>query len=169
MEFQLSRLRAGEWVIGVASLALLAILFVLPWYGLPSTYVHSASALGAASSFSGWESLSIWRYFILLLGLGGLACWYLQGRCLAPALPVCAVVLETSLGIVVVIGLYIRLIFLGPPVALAHPDVAAFVGLVLAIAIVVGGYLSLRQDQAPRPGRVVAIERLRVAPPARGS
>lgn len=169
MEFQLSRLRAGEWAIGLASLALLVLLFLLPWYGLPGTYTHSASALGAATSFNGWESLTVGRYLILLLGLGGLACWYLQGRCLAPALPVCAVVLETALGIVVVIGLYIRLIFLGPPVALAHPDPVAFIGLVLAIAVVVGGYISMRQDQAPRPGRVVSIERLRVAPPGRGS
>jgi hypothetical protein len=168
VEFQFSRLRSGEWVMGVAALALLVLLFVVPWYGLPSTYARSAAALGAASSFSGWESLTILRYLILALGLGGLACWYLQGRCLAPALPICAVVLETALGIVVVIGLYIRLIFLGPPVAVAHPEPVAFVCLALSIAVVVGCYMSMRQERAPAPGRVVAIEKLRVAPPARG-
>lgn len=168
MEFQLSRLRAGEWMIGVSALALLVLLFVVPWYGLPSTYTRSAAALGAATSFSGWESLTILRYLILLLGLGGLACWYLQGRCLAPALPVCAAVLEAALGIVVVVGLYIRLIFLGPPVPVAFPEPVAFVCLALAIAVVVGCYISMRQEQAPAPGQVVAIEKLRVAPPASG-
>jgi hypothetical protein len=97
VSFRLSRLRAGEWLIGVASLALLVILFVVPWFGLPATYAHAAASLGAASSFSGWESLTVIRWLILVLGLGGLLCWYLQARCLAPALPVCAVVLETAL------------------------------------------------------------------------
>lgn len=165
MDFQLSRLRAGEWVIGVASLALVVILFVVPWYGLPGTYTHSAASLGAASSFSGWESLTVLRYPILLLGLGGLICWYVQGRCLAPALPVSAVVLETALGVVVLIGLYYRVIIVGPAVPVAHNDPAAFVGLALSVAVVVGGYLSLRADQAPAPGQVVPVEGLRVGPP----
>ena len=168
MEFRLSRLRLGEWLIGISALALLIILFVVPWYGLPSTYARAAAAVGAASSFSGWESLSVLRWLIVSLGLGGLACWYLQARCLAPALPVCATVLETALGVVVVIGLYCRVIILGPPVAVAHFLPAAFVGLALAIAVVVGGYISLRQDQAPAPGSVVAIEQLKV-PPAAGA
>lgn len=166
MEFRLSRLRAEEWVIGVASLAVLVLLFVVPWYGLPGTYTRSASALGAASSFSGWESLTVLRYLILLLGLGGLLCWYLQARCPAPALPVCAVVLETALGIVTAIGLYYRLIFAGPPVAVAHPDPAAFVELALCLAVVGGGYMSLRRDQAPAPGSTAPIETLSISPRA---
>ncbi len=166
-DFQLSRLRRGEWVLGVSSLALVVILFVVPWYGLPSTYTHTASTLGAASSFSGWESLTVLRYLILLLGLGGVTCWYLQARCLAPALPICAVVLETALGVVVLVGLYYRVIIAGPAVSVTHNDPAAFVGLALSIAVVVGCYLSLREDDAPVPGSGVAIEELRL-PPASG-
>ncbi len=166
MSFRLSRLRAGEWLMGVASLALLVILFVVPWFGLPATYAHAAASLGAASSFSGWESLTVIRYLILVLGLGGLLCWYLQARCVAPALPVSATVLETALAVVVVIALYYRVIISGPVVPVTHDDPAAFVGLALAVAILVGGYLSLRQDQAPPPGSVVEMERLSVAPPS---
>jgi len=167
MEFQLSRLRAGEWLIGLASLALLVILFVVPWYGLPSSYAHAAASLGAATSFSGWESLSVLRWLILILGVWGLACWYLQARCLAPALPVCAVVLETAFGVVVVAGLYYRVIISGPAVPVTHPLPAAFIGLGLAVAVVVGGYISMRQDQAPAPGTVGEIERLQAPPSAR--
>ena len=160
MTFRLSRLRAGEWLIGGASLVLLVILFVVPWFGLPAPYAHAAASLGAASSFSGWESLSVLRWLIVLLGLGGLLCWYLQGRCVAPALPVSAVVLETALSIVVVAGLYYRVIIAGPVVPVAHDDPAAFVGLALAVGVMVGGYLSLREDQAPAPGSVVEVERV---------
>jgi hypothetical protein len=165
VSFRLSRLRAGEWLIGVASLALLVILFVVPWFGLPAPYAHAAASLGAASSFSGWESLTVIRWLILVLGLGGLLCWYLQARCLAPALPVCAVVLETALSIVVVAGLYYRVIIAGPAVSVAHDDPAAFVGLALAMAVLVGGYLSLREDRAPAPGSVVEVDRVRLSPP----
>lgn len=167
MGFRLSRLRAGEWLIGLSSLALLVILFVVPWFGLPSAYAHAAASLGAASSFSGWESLSVIRWLILVLGLGGLLCWYLQGRCLAPALPICAVVLESALAVVTVIALYYRVIIAGPVVAVAHDDPAAFVGLALAVAILAGTFVSMRQDQAPSPGSVVEIERLSVAPSRR--
>jgi hypothetical protein len=165
MTFKLSRLRAGEWVIGVAALALLVILFVVPWFGLPAPYAHAAARLGAASSFSGWESMSVIRWLVLALGLGGMLCWYLQGRCLAPALPVCAVVLESALALVTVAGLYYRVIIAGPVLPLAHDDPAAFVGLALAVAVLIGCYVSLRQDQAPAPGSVVETERLKLAPP----
>lgn len=165
MTFKLSRLRAAEWVIGLAALALLVILFVVPWFGLPATYARAAAHLGAASSFSGWESMSVIRWLVLLVGLGGMLCWYLQGRCLAPALPVCAVVLESALALVTVAGLYYRVIIAGPVLPVAHDDPAAFVGLALAAAVLVGCYLSLRQDQAPAPGSVVEIEQLKLAPP----
>ncbi|HET9719055.1 MAG TPA: hypothetical protein VFP55_03165 [Solirubrobacteraceae bacterium] len=165
MSFKLSRLRAGEWVIGGSALALLVILFVVPWFGLPATYARAAAHLGAASSFSGWESMSVIRWFVLLLGLGGMLCWYLQGRCLAPALPVCAVLLESALALAAVAGLYYRVIIAGPVVPVAHDDPAAFAGLALAVAVLAGCYVSLRADQAPTAGSVVEIERLRVAPP----
>jgi hypothetical protein len=167
VSFRLTRLRAGEWLIGSASLVLLVLMFVVPWFGLPATYAHAAASLGAASSFSGWESLEVLRWLILVLGLGGLLCWYLQARCLAPALPVCAVVLETALAIFVVAGLYYRVIIAGPVVPVAHDDPAAFVGLALAVGVLVGGYLSLRQDQAPPPGSVAEIERIPLTPAGR--
>ena len=165
MSFRLSRLRAGEWLIGSAALVLLVILFVVPWFGLPATYAHAAASLGAATSFSGWESLTVIRYLIVILGLGGLLCWYLQARCLAPALPVCAVVLETALAVATVVALYYRVIIAGPVLPVTHDDPAAFVGLALAVGILVGGYVSLREDQAPPPGSVVELERLSVARP----
>jgi hypothetical protein len=65
----------------------------------------------------------------------------------------------------VVAGLYYRVIIAGPAVSVAHDDPAAFVGLALAAVVLVGGYLSLREDQAPALGSVVEVDRVRLSPP----
>ncbi len=164
MGFELSRIRKGEWIVGVASLALLIMLFAVPWYGFPAAYSHAAATLGAPYHFSGWESLTVLRFPILLLGLGGVLAWYLQGRCLAPALPVCAIVLETALGLIVTVWLYFRTLISLPGAHLAEAKPGAFVALTLAVAVLVGGYLSLREDGAPAPGSVMPTETLGLAP-----
>jgi hypothetical protein len=159
----LSRVRAGEWLIGLAALALLVILFALPWYGFESVYAHNAAALGQRVQFSGWQSLAVIRVLVLILVAGGLTAFYLQARCVAPAIPVCAVVLETAFGLVVVVALVYRVLINIPNVHLLQADYGAYIALALAVAIVVGGYISMRQDRAPAPGTVVPIEYLRVA------
>lgn len=168
MSFELARLRRPEWVIGVASLILLVILFTLPWYGFGGQYAHSAAALGAHVSFSGWESLPVLRWLIVVLAVGGLIAWYLQARCEPPALPVCAVVLETALALVVSAGLVYRVLIELPNADLVQTRPAGYAGLVLALAILWAGYRSLRDDQAPEPGTSVHIETLRISPRAGG-
>ena len=57
MDFQLSRLRRGEMIAGVAAAVLLVLLFALPWYGLGGRLGGTASALGASTSINGWHGL----------------------------------------------------------------------------------------------------------------
>lgn len=161
--FSLSRLRGGEWMMGLAALALLVILFALPWYGFESVYAHNAAALGQKVHFSGWQSLSVIRVLVLILVAGAFAAFYLQARCAAPAIPVCAVVLETAFGLVVVAALIDRVLVNVPNVHLLQAEYGGYIALALAVAIVVGGYISMRQEGAPTPGTAVPIEYLRVA------
>jgi len=152
---KLSRVRAPEWVIGVASAAMLVVLFATPWYG----YDHRVHE-------SGWQALAILGPFALLVGVLGVAVPLLQATRRAPALPVSATAFELLFSLLLSIALVVR-------VLIAHPGGAidarygAYLGLGLAVAVLVGCYGSLRTDGiAPEDGSE-EIEVVRLADLAR--
>jgi hypothetical protein len=74
-----------------------------------------------------------------LVGVLGIAAWLLQASQGAPALPVTAAVVELALGMILVIGLIIR-------VVTDPPGLGGYLGLVLAFLVVLAAYASLRRD-----------------------
>jgi len=134
MSFHAARLRAPEWALGIASLALLVVLFALHWYG------------GA----NGWQSLTVLGPLTALVAVLGLAVWALQATQSAPALPVVLVVVELALGLILVVALIVR-------VAIDPPKLGAYLGLVLAVLVELAAYASLRHDgvaEADAPRRI---------------
>jgi hypothetical protein len=123
VSFHPARLRPPEWALGGTSLALLVAVFALHWYG------------GA----NGWQSLTVLGPFAALVGVLGIAAWLLQASQGAPALPVTAAVVELALGIILVIGLIIR-------VVTDPPRLGGYLGLVLAFLVALAAYASLRRD-----------------------
>lgn len=162
MSFDLRRLRGGEWIVGVASLALLVILFTLPWYGLSGPFSHTAATLGLKVTADGWQSLSNVRFLILVVGIGGVAVWWLQATHAAPALPVSAVVLELTLAFVLLIALIRRVLLDVPGNGLIDARSGAYASLALSAAILIGGYVSLRQDGSAADDAPDRIEILRL-------
>ncbi len=148
---RLSRLRTAEWIVGVAALALLVVRFALPWFGVSGRLAATASEYGGEVQENGWNSLGVLGPLAVLVGVLGVAAWLLQATRAAPALPVSAVMIELPLSLALTLGLLIR-------VLLDHPQViagagrattakpAAYAELVLAVAVLVGAYLSLRTD-----------------------
>ncbi|MDQ6605993.1 MAG: hypothetical protein M3Z06_05515 [Actinomycetota bacterium] len=155
MEFDRSRLRPGEWIVGAGSLVLLASTFLLNWYALSGPLARTASKfLGLSTSVNGWHALSSLRWLIVLTGLAGLGVFYIQASRRAPALPVSSTMIVTVLGLLTSIALFYRVVIDEPG---GYSDIqlrfGAFAGLLSAIAIVVGGYRSLREDGiAPADG-----------------
>ena len=171
MKFEARRLRVGEWIVGVAALILLVVLFVLPWYGFTGVYSTNAAALGVKVTYNGWHSLTIIRFVVILVALGGLASWWLQATRPAPALPVCAIALTTALDLVLFLALYFRVLITPPGnTTFIGSKVGAFVGLGISAVLLVGGYVSLRQDGIAAEDAPASIETLRLAhrSPARG-
>jgi hypothetical protein len=132
-----SRLRRGEVIVGVSSALLLAFMFALPWYGRG----------GAATSLNAWHSLSGLRWLILLTVVAGLGLVFLQLTRRAPALPVTMSVIVMLLGGIIALALIYRvLINLPGPDGVLDAKIGAFLGLIAAWAIAVGGFLSTRQE-----------------------
>ena len=163
MSFRPSRVRAGEWVLGAASLALLVSLFALPWYGLTSVYAPTASTLGARTSSTGWQSLELLRILTVIVTVIGVLAWWWQATRPAPALPVCATGLAMIGGAVLVVALIIR-VFIALPEnsSFIEAKSGAYVGLGLAVALFLGAYGSMREDGIDAADGPQEIETLRL-------
>jgi hypothetical protein len=137
MEFDPSRLRRGELLAG-ASAVLLAIFMVGgKWYG---------AGAGKAGSQTGWQALTDLRWLLLVTIVATLGLVIVQVTRRAPAIPVTMSLIVMLLGIVCVLALIYRVLINPPP----HQEASAYIGLLSALGIAAGGYISLRQEGVAR-------------------
>jgi hypothetical protein len=147
MDFDPSRLRRGEIIVGAGSVVLLASMFALEWYGITTELRPTAPSLVYSTSVNGWDALTNVRWLMLLTIACGLALVYLQAARRAPAIPVTLSVVVTVLGLLTVLVLIYRVLINEPGSdAVVEQKAGAFMGLASAIAIEIGGYLSMRDE-----------------------
>lgn len=148
----MSRLRAGEWLAGLGALALLVLMF-FDWFG---------GAL--AGSASGWSTLGWFMDVLVAVAIfGGFALSYMTVKRASPAWPVGASVLTWTLGSLIFLILLVRVTIAQPGQdALVSVELPAYLGLVAAALIPLGGLLSLRDERTASPEA-----RAYVPPPAR--
>jgi hypothetical protein len=124
----LRRLRAGEWLAVAGGIALIVSL-ALPWYDAP------------AEPLTGYEALTVIDVLLTLVALLGLALGVLQATQDVPSRPVGAAVLSVVFGALAVLLVLFRLI--DSPADGLEVRPGAWLGLVAALAITVGGWRSL--------------------------
>ena len=130
MSFDPSRLRRGELLAGAGAVLLLVFMLAGKWSG----------------SRSGFSALPVERWLLVVtIALAfGLVITQVTRR--APAVPVTVSLFVALLGAVSVLALIYR-VLVNPP---AHQHLAAYLGLLSAIALTYGGYLSLREEGIAR-------------------
>ena len=149
----MTRLRAGEWLAGAAALGLLVLMFF-----------HWFSAGGAGAS--GWSTLGWFMDVLVAVAIfGGLALSYMTVKRASPAWPVGAGVLTWTVGSLIFLILLVRVTITQPGVdELMSVQLPAYLGLLCAALIPLGGFLSLRdertdsaeaRDYMPPPARSV--------------
>ncbi len=144
MDLVPARLRRGELLAGVSGVLLLVFLLAGKWYR------HGSQAR------TGWEALPVLRWLLLVTIAAAFALVFTQAARRAPAVPVTLSLIVTVLGVISVLALVYR-VLVSPP---AHEQAGAFLGLLSAIGLAYGGYLSLREEgvasqDAPREIPVV--------------
>jgi hypothetical protein len=160
MNIVLSRLRLGEVIAGVGGTLLLVFMLALPWYGLKSPIDHTAAGLGVATSVNGWHALAHVRWLMLVTIVAALALVYLQVTRRAPALPATFSVIVTLLGLFASVALIYRVLINVPGLDM-QARAGAYLGLFSAIAILFGGFASLRQEgirAADAPGEIETVK-----------
>jgi hypothetical protein len=164
-----SRMRVGEWVAAVGAAGLFVMLF-LDWFSVDGqaagwkAYTSPADGL----HLSGWGSLGWFMVVLLCLAiLGGAALASMTVRRTSPAWPVGAAVLTWIVGSLIFLVLVVR-VALQPGLGLGLPnrpvlvEAPAYAGLLFALMIPVGGFLSLRDERTD-----TAEARAFTPPPAR--
>jgi hypothetical protein len=137
--------------VGAGAIVLLASMFLLSWYG--------------PTSLTGWEALTDLRWLLLLTIVASFALCYLQAARRSPALPISFSVIVIVLGVLTALALIYRVLINEPgsdSVVVQKPG--AFVGLVSALAIVYGGYRSMREEgvaerDGPQEIKTVKLDR----------
>ncbi len=143
MQLRISHLRRGELIAAASAAVLLVVLFVLPWFGS-----QHATRIG-------WQSLPVLRWLIVVTAVCGVLLAFFQQTRRAPALPVVMSVIVTALAVLTTILLVIRL-----PTSADAPEPGAYLGLVCAAAVIVGGFYSMRDEDGWQPGPDRPVERV---------
>jgi len=137
----LTRLRLGELLSGVAAIALLATLF-LDW----NRDAGSAATGARVGTESGWSSLGVVTLLLLLVVAGlALALVFTTAGKRPAAIPVGAAVLTTGVGIVVTIVLAIRVLLLDDSLGVAY------LGLLFMLLIPVGSWIAMADERTDAP------------------
>ena len=130
MDFDASRLRRGELLAGAGAVLLLVFLLAGKWAG----------------SRSGWGTLVSLRWLLAVTIAAALGLVVVQATRRAPAVPVTMSLIVAVLGAISVPAMIYR-VLINPP---AEQHAAAYLGLISAIALAYGGYLSMREEGIAR-------------------
>jgi hypothetical protein len=144
------RIRSGELIGAISALVLLPAMFVLEWYGVVALPGHARRS-GITSTENAWRGLTSVRWLMLVtiaVVLGSVILHATQrshGSRTDTSLAVAALGTLTAALLV-----YRVLIELPNPSSVVDAKIGAFVGLLSAIGIALGGYESVRERRAGR-------------------
>jgi len=149
MSFDPTRLRRGEWLAGAGGLLLLVSLFLFKWYGV-SVALGNGWSLGLSAN--GWHAHSILRWLMLLTIVAAVALWALTATQPTDAIPLSAAVVATVIAGVTTLCLAWRVIVDEPgPNDVVGVKLGAWIGLAAAALVVVGAWLSMRDEDRRGP------------------
>jgi hypothetical protein len=169
-----SRLRAGEWTAAFGAAALLVTLF-LPWFGieLPAqseggilNVVHTVST---GSWGSGWDALG-WLAIAIALAAIGCAAWLAIANATGGpvAQSVAASVLTATAGTLAFVVLVLRaLVFQPGPNDFVVVRYGAWLGLLAALILAVGGWWAIKDERTDAPESAYTPPEPRPPPPPR--
>ena len=161
---ELSRLRAGEWIAAAGGVALLIVMF-LDWYAAGGTTEVGGRDLVISVGFSAWAAFGLTDILLALSALIAIATAVITANRRSPALPVAGSVLTAAAGAFATLLVLYRILNQPGPNEFIEVKFPAFLGFLCALAIAVGGWLSMRDESWPDTPMPVDVH---PAPPAEG-
>jgi hypothetical protein len=161
----LRRLRAGEWLAGAGTVALLALLLFADWFRAEGT-------AGADLSLSGVAALG-WPLVLLLLVLVALGAWLVLATAAdaTTAQLMVAAVVTVVVGVIALLVAVVRVLAAQPGLGarLANEEVgvapAGYLGLLAVAAILAGVWRAMADERTDAPESAFTPPPARPAPP----
>jgi hypothetical protein len=161
---ELNRLRRGDVVAAFGGVALLIVMF-LDWYGAGGRATFQGQDIQISLGFNAWEAFSVTDLILALTAVSAIGLAVVTASRRSPALPVAASVITATLGALATLLVFYRILNQPGPNEFFEVKIGAFLGFLSVLAVAVGGYLSLRDEDwedAPVPTDV------RPTPPREG-
>jgi hypothetical protein len=156
---QVRRIHEGEFVSAASAAVLLVVMFAIEWYGVdrPPGKIDGEERVTAENA---WHALTIVRWLMLVtivVAIGSLIL-HVSQRTHGVSTDTAGTV--TVLGMVTAVVLSYRvLVDLPSPASVVDQKLGAFVGLLCAFGIALGGYHSLREARTGSGASSVAQSR----------
>jgi hypothetical protein len=146
MAADLSRLRTGEKVAGVAAFLLFIDLF-LKWYGIQIAALEAfARGQGLSTNISAWKAYDLLDLVLVVVIVVALTWVVLTATQRAPALPVALSVIVTALGALAAVLILYRILNQPGDNRLYSVGFGAWLGFLFALGIAGGGFLGMREE-----------------------
>ena len=161
---ELTRLRPGDWIAAGGGVALLFVMF-LEWYAAGGTTEVGGRNIEISVGFTAWEAFGITDILLALAALTAIGLAAITATRRSPALPVAASVITTAVGVLATMLVFYRILNQPGPNEFIEVKLPAFLGFLCVLAIAVGGWQSLRDEEWPDPPMETDV---RPAPAAEG-
>jgi hypothetical protein len=152
MNFDISRLRRADRIVGVSAIALFIFMFFFKWYGVSSN-VSSFAGINVNVSRTGWETFTVSRWIWLLTIVVALGAVAIAAGALKLELPVQRGVLVAGLGALSTLLILYRILHhptANVSIANVHSSIGIkfgiWLGLIAAAGITYGGYLGMQAE-----------------------
>ena len=130
---RLQRVRGGEWLAGLAGVALIVSLF-LRWYD------------AAPAPLTGWQAFTVTDVLLAILALAGPLLLGIQATRESPALPTATSIVCTTCGALAAAIVLVRLVVEPEADRVSGIAAGAWIGLAAALALLAGGWWSLESE-----------------------
>jgi hypothetical protein len=139
----LKRLRLGEWIAAAGGVGLFVSLFV-SWYGASIDVGDTGFEIRAG--IDAWQSFDVLDIVLVLVAALAVGLAVLQATQRSPTLPVGAGVLTTLAGALATLLVAYRIANQPGPNEFIEVRGGAWLGLIAAVAITLGGWESMRNE-----------------------
>ena len=142
----LSRLRTGELIAAAGGVVLLFVMF-LDWDGAGGTATIGGRDLEISVGITAWQAYDVTDLILAIAAITAIGLALLTANRRSPALPVAASVITTTLGALATLLVFYRILNQPGPNEFVDVKLGAFLGFLAALAIAVGGWRSMRDEE----------------------
>jgi hypothetical protein len=143
------RIHVGELISAASALILVALTFLLEWYGLAGNPGPTAARAEVSTAENAWQALTLTRWLLLLTILVAIGSVFLHASQRSHGAKTDTGFVITALGSVTAAVLVYRVLIVLPDSGkIIDQKIGAYLGLLAAIGVAYGGFESMREERS---------------------